>query len=65
MDSRATLAVEPGALRAGVGEASERSARWLALVRIAVGLWFLKSVLTKLSWTLVGGIVPVSDASCR
>lgn len=39
--------------------------RWLAVLRIGVGLWFLKSLFTKLAIGLVGGIVPVPVASER
>ena len=39
--------------------------RWLAILRIAVGLWFLKGVVTKLSVVLLGGFVPVPAASQR
>ncbi len=31
--------------------------RWLAVLRIAVGLWFLKALVTKLSVTLLWGLV--------
>jgi len=49
----------------GRGPVTDPAGRWLALVRIFVGLWFLKSVVTKLSWTLLGGVVPVPTASAR
>ena len=39
--------------------------RWLALLRLTVGLWFLKSLFTKVSVTLVAGIIPVPVASER
>lgn len=39
--------------------------RWLAVLRIAVGLWFAKAVFTKLSVTLVWGLLPVPTASER
>jgi uncharacterized membrane protein YphA (DoxX/SURF4 family) len=38
---------------------------WLAVLRIVVGLWFLKSIFTKLSITLVWGFLPVPVASAR
>jgi uncharacterized membrane protein YphA (DoxX/SURF4 family) len=38
---------------------------WLAVLRIVVGLWFLKGVVTKLSLALVGGVLPVPAASER
>jgi thiosulfate dehydrogenase (quinone) large subunit len=33
--------------------------RWLAVLRVAVGLWFLKSVVTKLELTLLNGVLPL------
>jgi thiosulfate dehydrogenase [quinone] large subunit len=39
--------------------------RWLAVLRIAVGLWFLKALWTKLSITLLWGVLPVPTASDR
>src|SRR2546422_11769748 len=39
--------------------------RWLAVLRIAVGLWFLKALFTKLSVTLAWGFLPVPTASDR
>jgi thiosulfate dehydrogenase [quinone] large subunit len=39
--------------------------RWLAVLRIAVGLWFAKAVFTKLSVTLLWGFLPVPTASDR
>ena len=39
--------------------------RWLALLRITVGLWFLKGVVTKLAITVVAGVLPVPVASER
>lgn len=42
-----------------------RADRWLALVRIVVGFWFAKGLATKLSWTLVGGILPFPSVSQR
>lgn len=40
-------------------------AHWLAVLRIVVGLWFLKGVVTKLSITLAWGFLPVPTASER
>lgn len=37
--------------------------RWLAVLRIATGLWFIKSIATK--WFLLGGVVPIPMASQR
>lgn len=39
--------------------------RWLAALRIVVGLWFLKGVVTKLGVTLVWRFLPVPTASDR
>jgi len=39
------------------------SDRWLAVLRIATGAWFIKAVATK--WALLGGILPVPIASQR
>src|SRR5438445_13473310 len=39
--------------------------RWLAVLRIAVGLWFLKALVTKLSVTLLWGFLPLPTASER
>lgn len=33
--------------------------RWIAFLRMAVGVWFLKSLFTKLSWTALG-LLPVA-----
>jgi len=37
----------------------------IALLRIAVGLYFAKALVTKLTITLVGGFVPLPQASAR
>ena len=39
--------------------------RWLAVLRLTVGLWFLKSLFTKLTVGLVAGFLPVPMASDR
>ena len=39
--------------------------RWLAVLRVVVGLWFCKAVVTKLAITLLWGLVPVPTASVR
>lgn len=39
--------------------------RWLAVLRIVVGLWFVKALFTKLSLTLVWGFLPLPTASER
>jgi thiosulfate dehydrogenase (quinone) large subunit len=51
------VSVTPSTLRA--------PERWLAVLRIAVGLWFAKAVVTKLSVMLAGGFLPVPTASER
>jgi thiosulfate dehydrogenase (quinone) large subunit len=40
-------------------------AKWLAVLRIAVGLYFVKSLVTKMSLILAGGILPVPVVSDR
>jgi thiosulfate dehydrogenase (quinone) large subunit len=39
--------------------------RWLAVLRIAVGLWFAKALGTKLGITLLWGFLPLPTASDR
>lgn len=39
--------------------------RWLAVLRLTVGVWFVKSLFTKLSIGLLGGFLPVPVASPR
>lgn len=39
--------------------------RWLAFIRIVVGLWFAKSIVTKLQIVLVAGFLPVPLATER
>jgi uncharacterized membrane protein YphA (DoxX/SURF4 family) len=39
--------------------------RWLAFVRIVVGLYFAKAVYTKLGLVMVGGVLPLPGASER
>lgn len=39
--------------------------RWLSVIRIVVGLWFLKSVQTKLAASFLFGFIPVPTASDR
>lgn len=40
-------------------------AEWLAVLRIVVGLYFVKSLVTKMSIVLAGGVVPVPAVSDR
>lgn len=39
--------------------------RWLAVLRILVGLYFAKAVVTKLGIVMVGGVLPLPGASER
>jgi uncharacterized membrane protein YphA (DoxX/SURF4 family) len=39
--------------------------RWLAVLRIAVGVWFAKAIFTKLSIMLAWGFLPIPTASDR
>ena len=39
--------------------------RWIAFLRIVVGLYFVKSLVTKMSIVLLGGVVPVPTVSAR
>lgn len=39
--------------------------RWLVVLRVAVGLWFLKSAVTKLGGFLFLGFIPLPSASDR
>jgi thiosulfate dehydrogenase [quinone] large subunit len=39
--------------------------RWLAVLRIAVGVWFAKAIFTKLSVTLAWGFLPIPTATDR
>lgn len=39
------------------------SDRWLAVIRVATGLWFIKAIATK--WVLIGGFLPIPMASER
>ena len=39
--------------------------RWLAFLRIVVGLYFAKAVYTKLGIVMVGGLLPLPGASQR
>jgi len=40
-------------------------AQWLAVLRIVVGLYFVKSLVTKISILFIGGVVPVPVTSER
>ena len=39
--------------------------RWIAFLRIVIGLYFVKSLVTKMSIVLLGGVVPVPAVSER
>ena len=39
--------------------------RWLAFLRIVVGLYFAKAVITKLGFVMVGGEIPLPGANAR
>ena len=39
--------------------------RWLAVLRIVMGFWFAKGVITKLTVVLLGGFLPAPAASAR
>lgn len=47
------------------GVSMNRPARWLAVLRIVVGLYFVKSLVTKMSFVLLGGIIPIPAVSER
>ena len=49
--------------RAPVGV--EHPAQWMAVLRIAVGLYFVKSLVTKMSVMLAGGFLPIPVVSDR
>ena len=42
-----------------------RPGQWLAILRIVVGLYFVKSVVTKMSFVLLGGVLPIPAVSER
>ncbi len=43
----------------------DHPAQWLAVLRIVVGLYFVKSLVTKMSIVLAGGVIPVPMVSER
>jgi uncharacterized membrane protein YphA (DoxX/SURF4 family) len=43
----------------------DHPAQWLAVLRIAVGLYFVKSLITKMTIVLLGGFLPVPAVSPR
>lgn len=56
-----TPRVEPAAAESALASPE----RWLAFLRIVVGAWFLKSVITKLGVTLAWGFIPLPGATAR
>src|SRR5205807_2192664 len=52
-------------VRPGGAPAMRAPECWLAVLRIAVGVWFAKALFTKLSVTLLWGFLPVPAASER
>ena len=68
MDTDSTLssgAQSDGLPRHGSPVTMAHPARWLAVLRIVVGLYFVKSLVTKMSIVLLGGVVPVPAVSER
>jgi uncharacterized membrane protein YphA (DoxX/SURF4 family) len=45
--------------------AMSRPAQWLAVLRIVVGLYFVKSLVTKMSIVTLGGVLPIPAVSER
>jgi uncharacterized membrane protein YphA (DoxX/SURF4 family) len=43
----------------------DHPAQWLAVLRIVVGLYFVKALVTKMSLVMVGGILPIPVVSER
>jgi thiosulfate dehydrogenase (quinone) large subunit len=55
----------PKSCQAVIVHAMRHPERWLAGLRIAVGLWFLKSILTKLTVGFAWGVVPYPAVTAR
>jgi uncharacterized membrane protein YphA (DoxX/SURF4 family) len=53
------------AYRARTPVSVEHAAQWIAVIRIGVGLYFVKSLVTKMSVVLLGGFLPVPAVSDR
>jgi uncharacterized membrane protein YphA (DoxX/SURF4 family) len=53
------------AYRARTPVSVEHAAQWIAIIRIGVGLYFVKSLVTKMSVVLLGGFLPVPAVSGR
>lgn len=45
--------------------AMDHPAQWLAVLRIVVGLYFVKSLITKMSLAMLGGVLPIPVVSDR
>lgn len=45
--------------------AMSHPARWLAVLRIAVGLYFVKALWTKMTFAMAGGVLPIPTVSER
>ncbi len=45
--------------------AMSHPAEWLAVLRIVVGLYFVKSLVTKMSFVMLGGLIPIPAVSGR
>nr|MBA2626791.1 DoxX family membrane protein [Gemmatimonadales bacterium] len=43
----------------------DHPAHWIALLRVVVGLYFAKSVLTKMTIVMIGGFLPMPETSAR
>jgi len=53
------------AYRARLPVSVDHAAQWIAVIRIGVGLYFVKSLVTKMSIVLLGGFLPVPTVSDR
>ncbi len=61
-----TLTPPTAAAAAGTSRRQATAAeRWIEVLRIVIGFWFAKGVITKLSIKLLGGFLPVPTASAR
>lgn len=55
------MAQHPGGTRVTMNDPAE----WLAVLRIVVGLYFVKSLITKMTVIMVGGVLPLPAVSER
>ncbi|HEX5435652.1 MAG TPA: DoxX family membrane protein [Gemmatimonadaceae bacterium] len=51
--------------RTSVSDSMRFPQRWIVLLRVVVGLWFLQSLLTKFTIALAWGFLPVPAANAR